>query len=1003
MKRLLAFAAFVSFCLVDAVAGVSPIYENYGFVTFPPQVNARIFYNQGTISLSLGSSVGGGLPFQTQNTLYFTNYGTMSASPGFRFDTVLAGATVRNGRPSFLNHIPAVSFYNRGTISAIDSLRPFLLTNVFGVSGGRPLFLDLFVSESILSVSATKVSNSGTLEVGDFGVLKLSGKNLDLSRGALIAGNPGLVDPLNPFSILVGSFGTTRRDFVNGANFFIPAIGVADIYWGGTNGAGLNLLNLPFTTPPAITSPTHTVNVRPTSLSSSVFTSGGFGGAVGAGGVTRLGLSLPLTSPADFEPHVFTNEFFRTRNFGTNGVITSNIVSVVFLKTNFTDTNITAAVRFSPGNSGFIPNFQAIGDRFGVEALVEFATQDFDPITTQYYTNSIYFIDSLGAQTSEQLLTDSSTVQALQEPSNYEITRGTPSEWLFASPENATFDPNMFFQPGFANRNVSYSWTGYGAQVERNPELVSGVFPDTFGFSSFFGQNFVLGEPTNQTSRVEITGDRVDLTLARIRAEGAIQLNVKHLITTNFSPNIVSFPPGTGLLALNAGIINGSLGSTNGMLVISNVIPQNFNRVRGNLYAWSGIWDNFETNAVPGQSNVFNTNYTKYHVLILDHSLRSHFKPTARDLTLKSGNQLFLQDDLAVNRKLLIDAPNVTLLNNLTLTDQAVNLTAGNFLHAKNFTNEAILSVANNLFLGYDTKAGFSNIVNHGTISGTSTLFRSRYFEDTGVIFANAMNIIATRAVISNATLIANQSMRIGAKDLIFDSSTLSAGQFSVFTNLSLAVSNGFFILVTNTFTNFAIGSLELRATNSITDSGTVNTWSVTDGFSLLRKPATGDLLNTHITSTALGFSDVRHVWSADDRGASPSGFSDNAAVGIVTLDNRNSTSLMSFYGTRNGTALYIDYLDLENFAQDYINGIYIDPSITIYFADSNVNPEKLNGAQNGHIIWVPDFAGPNSTQIVNRKDGSTSAMNRALAQSTTIDSDGDGIANAYDPFPLDP
>jgi hypothetical protein len=57
-----------------------------------------------------------------------------------------------------------------------------------------------------------------------------------------------------------------------------------------------------------------------------------------------------------------------------------------------------------------------------------------------------------------------------------------------------------------------------------------------------------------------------------------------------------------------------------------------------------------------------------------------------------------------------------------------------------------------------------------------------------------------------------------------------------------------------------------------------------------------------------------------------------------------------------------------------------------------------------GKIKWVRDFVGPNSgVDVFVRSSNSTVRMNRALRQSLTIDTDGDGIVNGLDIFPLDP
>src|SRR6266545_6668916 len=90
-----------------AVAQPIPLFENYGIITEPPQIDALAFANYGTFS------VGTALPFDFQNTLNFTNTGTMFGAAGFQFDTASSTGPRRT----------AASFVNRtgGSITALDS------------------------------------------------------------------------------------------------------------------------------------------------------------------------------------------------------------------------------------------------------------------------------------------------------------------------------------------------------------------------------------------------------------------------------------------------------------------------------------------------------------------------------------------------------------------------------------------------------------------------------------------------------------------------------------------------------------------------------------------------------------------------------------------------------------------------------------------------------------------------------------------------------------------
>src|SRR5436190_2845617 len=79
-----------------AVAQPMPIYENFGIISGPPQIDALAFANYGTFN------VGTILPFDFQNTLNFTNTGTMTGGAGFQFDTA-SSTGPRRMAASFVN------------------------------------------------------------------------------------------------------------------------------------------------------------------------------------------------------------------------------------------------------------------------------------------------------------------------------------------------------------------------------------------------------------------------------------------------------------------------------------------------------------------------------------------------------------------------------------------------------------------------------------------------------------------------------------------------------------------------------------------------------------------------------------------------------------------------------------------------------------------------------------------------------------------------------------
>jgi hypothetical protein len=200
-------------------------------------------------------------------------------------------------------------------------------------------------------------------------------------------------------------------------------------------------------------------------------------------------------------------------------------------------------------------------------------------------------------------------------------------------------------------------------------------------------------------------------------------------------------------------------------------------------------------------------------------------------------------------------------------------------------------------------------------------------------------------------------------------------------------------------------GAFNLTVTNSISDGGSDagNVISMSDGFNMLIKPALGDLIGTTFVSTSAANQNIVHVWAGQDRGPFPGGFTNNVAVGTLSLSTSPVGSVMTFTGAGTNNALYVDLLELNgDLTANYATELLIDTNMMIYFANANVAPETLDGALNGRLRWVRSFAGPNSSADVQLSNGTVIQVNSALLNSTTIDSDGDGTANAFDPSPFD-
>ena len=201
-----------------------------------------------------------------------------------------------------------------------------------------------------------------------------------------------------------------------------------------------------------------------------------------------------------------------------------------------------------------------------------------------------------------------------------------------------------------------------------------------------------------------------------------------------------------------------------------------------------------------------------------------------------------------------------------------------------------------------------------------------------------------------------------------------------------------------------AAGSAVLQISGSVSDAGisSQSRISPAQGVSLPVKPKAGDLLGTSIEAASLPQSSYPIFWAGEDRGASPAGYSNNAAIGRLYLQVGEGSAI-TFDGPGSSNALYVDKLVLDPaLATNGLSSLVFADNFTLYFADANVPIEQVDGAANGHIRWVGEYSGPNSGVKIALKNGQVIYINRNLLNSSTIDSNGNGIVNSLDPNPFD-
>jgi len=797
---------------------------------------------------------------------------------------------------------------------------------------------------TFLTVLADNIVNEGSLSVENSGILRLEGRKINLTRGGLSVGS---IQPDMGAGPIPGGYD------------FRPEPGIYDVWWGVGSG------------------PTNNTGWPGQDSSSILFPLGG-----GAGYQARSPSHFVADNNGNGFVRVATTATFFTGMTNVVGGIPLTITNIDGTTTNlFAPTNIIRQAVFVgvsdtnnfSARARFFPS--TVPDVAHDTVAIELRLSNTNVVAATGETNAIYIVDRLASETNLAFGTniDITPVPTLR-PFPYEVWRSQPFEFFYGNNGNAIVDPNFVYDRSFSNRFVTNFYAGYSAYVDYltvRPPIVPGM------------------GPLDQPGRIEIIGDDVDLTKARFRGMGVVAIDAKNLIST--SNTVVDAP---NLLY--------NLGSSSGLLTVQNLAQAGVVRMAGYIDMWSGLWTNqmatiYTNYFIDDTTNYYNpiTNPVDVgiHVVIVSADLLdSTQRVIVHDFVARS-RQIVVNDPITVTRKLILDGESFTLngtlsLTNLDTTNGLPNLVSTNMPGVSYFTNNGVLTVPNLAYFGSDAGSSLRTFINTGTLNAFAASIEADAYANSGT-----MNI-------GNRLDVRMDSGRLeGGRDVIRGSLYLTAKDLKM-RNHSIRADEGLFIEVTDSLSDDGVGS-----------SNIIN---VADGFHLLTKPAKGDLLGTTFQTTAAKFSSTVHTWAAEDLGPVAEGFKDNAAIGRLVLDVYQGGELrfsgpLDWLGNpRPGNyALYVDYLQLQNAVQsDPEAVVYIYPGLTIYFGNSNVSPEELDGKFDGRLRWVKSYVGPTSgTPVASRQGGyqvKTIYVNAALLESPTIDSDGDGTVNAYDTWPFD-
>jgi hypothetical protein len=495
----------------------------------------------------------------------------------------------------------------------------------------------------------------------------------------------------------------------------------------------------------------------------------------------------------------------------------------------------------------------------------------------QFYQNTIYLTDTYGANPTNVYITNGAVIH----PANFDVSR---SGFIGFGDTGAPF----------VNKPVDFWGT---------PPVITNALYAANGVSISSGTAGPNQSPAMAGGRVEVYAkDTLDMTYSRVEAYGYLKLQ---------STNHFIGAAAASTAAIQTPYADISLGSTNGQLQVNGLMPDSVSRLSGTIDVYSAYWTN---------SVVFGggTNTVLFNVVMVDSFLTDTVAPEIFTLGLRSTN-VVISDTLNVTTNLQIQARSLTLQDSGELNlSGAITDWAGSAPGLVALTNlGSIFSLSDLNFTGRNTNGSdrpYSNLHNEGVLEGASISIKAGNIENLGSLFADygPVGLVATtNAILADAGIISAPfgDITIAAQNLFITNHVLAPGR-----SITLAVTN-----------NLVAGP---------------NSWTVYDGFNLLVKPTAGDLLNVQVNYFTTDFQETTTYWAGNDFGPVAAGFSNNAALGSLTLDG-GLYSLFIFSGVGpSSNALYVDVLYLSNFATNRdsagnLTSIQVNPGMKIYFSQA--------------------------------------------------------------------
>jgi hypothetical protein len=434
MKRLI-FNCLLGLMMVRCAMAQLGSYTNSSPLncppSIPPQIDATNFVNLSLFNIGFNSynslsvsAFNGAIiantssPFDFSDVMFFTNRGTMLCDTGFLFNNSPSSSGVATPAASFGNG-------NNGLISGGSVTNSFTSAFLFYVGSGG-LGAAFSTSLPLIEVDATNVVNSGVLDVGLTGIIKVNGNHLDLSRGTLHVEGFDDYAVNNSLDSLL-----TNADFANVVANSSLNLGIFNVYEGigsQTNELALTNFNLTF----GVFSPPSLVT-------------------------NYAGLITSLTvDPSPPTAYVWTNQINQS-NF---------IYQVVFINTNLP--GISTDVRFQPSDQASVPVIQwtaIVTNNLGLPTL----------------TNYLYLSDRFGSFQTNFLITNSFSFSSIPEPApfNFVFNRSFFEYTNLPHGNFPNYDANVIFTNAFPATNAYAAYEVNVQPVSFAPDLTALASPLT--------------------------------------------------------------------------------------------------------------------------------------------------------------------------------------------------------------------------------------------------------------------------------------------------------------------------------------------------------------------------------------------------------------------------------------------------------------------------------------------------------------------------------------------